>query len=57
MAEQWVSMKEAANQLKISYYKLIRMVDRGTIQTKQDDLDRRIRLVNIEEVRKIFRLE
>jgi excisionase family DNA binding protein len=52
----WLPMKEAAKRLGISYYKLIRMVDRGKIQTMPDDLDRRVRLVNLEEVKKVFRI-
>ena len=52
----WLPMKEAAERLGISYYKLIRMVDRGKIQTMSDDLDRRVRLVNLEEVKKVFRI-
>ena len=52
----WLPMKEAAERLGISYYKLIRMVDRGKIQTMPDDLDRRVRLVNLEEVKKVFRI-
>jgi hypothetical protein len=54
--QEWLPMKEAADKLKISYYKLIRMVDRGKIKTMPDDLDRRVRLVNLDEVRKVFRL-
>jgi hypothetical protein len=55
--QEWLPMKEAAAQLKISYYKLIRMVDRGKLETREDDLDRRVRLVNLEEVRRVFRLK
>jgi hypothetical protein len=55
--ENWVSMKEASETLKISYYKLIRLVDRGTIPTKEDELDRRARLVNLEDVKRVFRIK
>jgi hypothetical protein len=55
--QEWLPMKEAAERLNISYYKLIRMVDRGKLETKEDDLDRRVRLVNLNEVRKVFRLQ
>lgn len=54
--EQWVSMRDAANITGVSYYRIQRLADRGKLQTKEDDLDRRLRLVNVEEVRKVFRV-
>jgi hypothetical protein len=54
--EEWVTMREAATRLKISYNKLSRLVALGEIQTKSRKLDRRVRLVEINEVKKIFEL-
>jgi hypothetical protein len=55
--EEWMKMKDAAALLKISYWKLQRLADRGTISSKDDPLDRRARLVNVEEVKQIFRIK
>jgi len=55
--EDWRPMKEVAEMLNISYYKLQRLVDRGTVTAKEDPLDRRYRLVNIEEVKRVFRIK
>jgi hypothetical protein len=55
--EQWVSMREAANITGVSYFRIQRMADRGKLQTKEDELDRRLRLVNVEEVKRVFRVQ
>jgi predicted site-specific integrase-resolvase len=55
--EEWMNMKDVASQLQISYWKLQRLVDRGTIPSKDDPLDRRARLVNINEVKQIFKIK
>lgn len=55
--EDWRPMKEVAELLDISYYKLQRLVDRGTVSSKEDSLDRRVKLVNVEEVKRVFRIK
>lgn len=55
--EEWLPMRDVAEQLKISYYKLQRLVDRGEISSKPDTLDRRVKLVEISEVKRVFRIK
>ncbi len=54
MNEEWVTMQEAARRLKVGRNKISRLVSRGVIQTKENPLDARVRLVNLNEVRTIF---
>lgn len=54
--EQWVPMKEAAEMLNISYDKLGRLVRRREIRSQDDPLDQRVKLVEINEVKRIFRI-
>jgi hypothetical protein len=59
MKQTWVTMKEAvtilkADGLKVNPNTLSRLANRGTIQTKDDPLDARVRLVDIEELRRLF---
>ena len=49
-------MKEVATLLNISYDKLSRLVRQKVIKTQDDILDQRVKLVEVEEVKKIFRL-
>ena len=53
-AEEWVTMKTAAEMLNIDYDKLSRLVRQKEIKTKSTPLDRRTKLVEINEVRRIF---
>lgn len=55
--QDWLPMTEVAELLQISYYKLQRLVDRGTIQSQHDDLDRRKRLVKVADVKRVFRIK
>jgi len=55
--EQWLPMREVAERLKLSQYKLSRMAQKGAIRTKPDILDARIKLVELGEVRRVFRLD
>jgi len=57
--KNWVSMSEAAYILRtegisVSLSKLSRLAAKGKIETAQDMLDERTRLVNLDELRKIF---
>ncbi len=54
MAEQWVSMKEASDILGVSQSRISRLASIGAIQTKTNRLNRRVRLVNVEEIRKLL---
>ena len=55
-SEQWLPMKEVAENLQISYDKLSRLVRQKVIRTQSDVLDQRKKLVEINEVRRIFRV-
>jgi hypothetical protein len=59
MTQRWVPMREAAAILraegfKVSANTISRLANRGTIQTKDDPVDARVRLVDLEELRKLF---
>jgi hypothetical protein len=54
MSEEWVTMTEAANRLGVKRNKISRLASRGVIQTKDNPLDARVRLVNFEELRALF---
>lgn len=52
-------MREAAAILKAEGYKvspntISRLANRGTIQTKDDPVDARVRLVDLDELRRLF---
>ncbi len=54
MSEEWITMQEAAKRLKVGRNKISRLSSRGLIQTKENPLDARVKLVNLTEVRAIF---
>lgn len=54
MNEEWVTMKEAAERLGVRRNKISRLASRGIIKTKDNPLDARVRLVNLNELRTIF---
>lgn len=53
--EEWLPMREVAKMLNISYDKLSRLVRQKIIQTRDDVLDQRVKLVEVNEVKKVFR--
>jgi len=53
-ADEWCPMKKAPAQLGISEYKLTRLLDRYQISTKRSAFDKRIWLINLNEVRAIL---
>ena len=55
--EQWLPMNEVAEMLKISAYKLSRMAQKGAIRTQPDILDARVKLVELNEVKRVFRIK
>jgi orotate phosphoribosyltransferase len=57
--QRWVSMREAARILQAEGFKvnpnlISRLANRGTIQTKDDPIDARVRLVDLNELRQLF---
>ena len=54
MNEEWVTMKEAAERLGVRRNKISRLASRGIIKTKDNPLDARVRLVNLNELRTLF---
>ncbi len=54
--EQWLPMKEIAAMLNISYDKLGRLVRRKEIRVKYEPLDQRVKLVELNEVKRMFKI-
>lgn len=54
MNEEWVTIKEAAERLGVRRNKISRLASRGIIKTKDNPLDARVRLVNLNELRTLF---
>ena len=54
MSEEWVTMQEAANRLRINRNKISRLASRGTIQIRENPLDARVRLVDLNEIRALY---
>jgi len=55
--DQWVTMREASQQLGIQYNRITRLAAKGKIETKIDILDERVKLVNLEELKRVFRIK
>ena len=51
---QWVNITEAAIKLGIGPSKISRLVKSGKIKTIDDPIDKRVKLVDLEEVEKLF---
>jgi DNA-binding MarR family transcriptional regulator len=49
-----MTIQEASRRLNVRRAKISRLVSRGIIQTKDNPLDARVRLVNLNELRAIF---
>jgi len=54
MSEEWVTMQEAANRLKVNRNKISRLASRGAIKSRENPLDARVRLVDLIEIRALF---
>jgi len=52
--EQWLPMRDVAKLLDIRYDKLARLARQNTVRSKNYPLDQRVRLVEVNEVRKMF---
>jgi DNA-binding MarR family transcriptional regulator len=51
---QWVTMAKAAEEVGVSPAKISRLAAKGRIRTRRDPKDERVKLVNLEEVRKLL---
>lgn len=54
MEEQWVTMTEAADALGITPTQVSRLAKRGAIRSEADALNQRVRLVELNEVRRVL---
>jgi DNA-binding MarR family transcriptional regulator len=54
MAERWVTMKEAAKELKITTSKVSRLAASGVIEVREGAVDRRQKYVDVESIRKLL---
>jgi DNA-binding MarR family transcriptional regulator len=52
--EDWVTMKQAAEEVGVSPTQISRLAKRGLIRTEKDALNRRVTLVELNEVRQLF---
>jgi excisionase family DNA binding protein len=53
--EEWVTMSEAAKILNVPVSKISRLAATNVIEVKQNKVDRRLRLVNLTELREILK--
>jgi helix-turn-helix protein len=51
---EWVTMAVAAAMFKVSPAKISRMASNGEIRTRENRRDKRVKLVNVEELRRYF---
>lgn len=52
--EEWVPMSVAAKDVGASLNKISRLASQGKLQTKTDPFDERVKLVNLQEVRRLL---
>lgn len=52
--EQWMSMRQAAKRLGVSPNKISRLAEKKRIKTRDNPLDERVRLVDLNELRALF---
>jgi hypothetical protein len=52
--QDWMSMKEAAKVLKVSYYKLSQLAMTGEIETKPSLRDKRMKMVSIKQIKEVL---
>ncbi len=53
--EEWVTIQEASDRLGIKRNKISRLASRGVIQSRTNPLDARVRLVDLNELRALFK--
>jgi len=51
---EWVTMAVAAEMFKVSPAKISRMAANGEIRTRENRRDKRVKLVNVDELRRYF---
>ena len=54
LSEEWVTMTEATDRLKVKRNNISRLASKGVIQTRENPLDARVRLVDLNELRALF---
>lgn len=54
MPEEWITMTDAAERLGVPLSQISRLASRGTIRSEQDAINRRVRLVEFNEVKQVF---
>jgi excisionase family DNA binding protein len=52
--EEWVTMTEAAERLGVPLSQISRLASRGEIRSEADTVNRRVKLVEFNEVKAIF---
>jgi len=52
--EQWVTMKQAAEAVGVSATQISRLAKRGQIRAEKDILNKRVTLVELNEVKQLF---
>jgi hypothetical protein len=55
MNEEWVTIQEAFERLGIKRNKISLLASRGVIKSKANPLDARVRLVDLNELRALFK--
>jgi len=56
LEEQWLPIKEVAKMLNIRADKLARLARQKTIRSKDYPLDMRVKLVEVNEVKRLFEI-
>jgi hypothetical protein len=54
MNDTWVTMREAAQELGVSPSKISRLAAIKAIDVREDEIDRRIKLVRLEQIQAIL---
>lgn len=52
----WLTMRDAAKKLGKSQPTISRLAAKGVIQVKEDPTDKRVRLVDLEELQRLYSL-
>jgi hypothetical protein len=52
--EEWLPMKEVSRKLQVNYNTISRLVALGKLTTRLSSIDRRVKLVEVNEVKKVF---
>lgn len=55
MPEHWVTMSQAAESIGVSVAQISRLAKRGEIRVEKDRVNKRVRLVELNEIQEIFK--